>query len=100
MLLSSRFHSDRVASLVVPLLLAMSGSYAAASLSGTETTLVALTFIGLPFVVRTVLVPCMRSRGGWLNWWPSPMPYPVIDSTRAKSQAEGEQAFLDNISYA
>ena len=44
MLLSSRFHSDRVASLVAPLLLAMSGSYAAASLSGTETTLVALTF--------------------------------------------------------
>ena len=44
MLLTSRFHSDRVASLVAPLLLAMSGSYAAASLSGTETTLVALFF--------------------------------------------------------
>jgi len=44
MLLASRFHSDRVASLVAPLLLAISGSYAAASLSGTETTLVALLF--------------------------------------------------------
>ncbi|MCH2106565.1 MAG: hypothetical protein MK291_07995 [Planctomycetes bacterium] len=44
MFLSSRFHSDRVASLVAPLLLAMSGSYAAASLSGTETALVALCF--------------------------------------------------------
>ena len=44
MLLASRFHSDRVASLVAPLLLAISGSYAAASLNGTETTLVALFF--------------------------------------------------------
>jgi len=43
-LLCSRFHSDRVASLIAPLLLAISGSYAAASLSGTETTLLALLF--------------------------------------------------------
>jgi len=43
-LLTSRFHSDRVASMVTPFLLAISGSFAAASLSGTETTLVALLF--------------------------------------------------------
>lgn len=43
-LLTSRFHSDRVASLIAPFLLAISGSFAAAALSGTETALVALLF--------------------------------------------------------
>jgi len=40
--LTSRFHSDRVASLLAPFLLSISGSFAAAALGGTETALVAL----------------------------------------------------------
>jgi hypothetical protein len=44
--ISSRFHSDRVASLVVPFLLAISGSFAAIALSGTETALLTLLITG------------------------------------------------------
>lgn len=29
------------------------------------------------FVVRTALVPCVLSLGGWLNWWPRHMPTPA-----------------------
>ena len=35
------------------------------------------------FVVRTVVVPCVLSLGGWLNWWPRKMP-----------RAAGESLFL------
>ena len=44
--ISSRFHSDRVASLIVPILLAISGSFAATVLSGTETALLTLLLTG------------------------------------------------------
>lgn len=36
MIVSSRFHQDRIASLIAPLLLAISGGFAAAAVSGTE----------------------------------------------------------------
>lgn len=41
-ILTSRFHADRVASMVAPFLLAISGSFAAAALNGMETALLAL----------------------------------------------------------
>lgn len=41
-LLTSRFHPDRIASLIAPLLLAVSGGLAAAAVSGTETTALAM----------------------------------------------------------
>jgi len=44
--IASRFHSDRVASLITPFLLATSGSFAAAALSGTETALLTLLITG------------------------------------------------------
>lgn len=40
--IASRFHPDRIASLIAPLLLAVSGGVAAAAVSGTETTLLAM----------------------------------------------------------
>jgi hypothetical protein len=44
--IASRFHSDRIASLIVPFLLAISGSFAAIALSGTETALLTLLLTG------------------------------------------------------
>jgi hypothetical protein len=40
--IASRFHSDRVASLIAPFLLAISGSFATIALNGTETALLTL----------------------------------------------------------
>ncbi len=50
-ILSSRFHSDRAASLITPMLLAISGTMAAAAVSGTEVALLTmlLTFSFLAF---------------------------------------------------
>jgi hypothetical protein len=50
-ILASRFHSDRVASLITPMLLAISGIMAAAAVSGTETALLTMlvTFAFLAF---------------------------------------------------
>ncbi len=46
LVVSSRFHSDRTASLITPLLLAISGGFAAAATSGTHAALAALLLIG------------------------------------------------------
>lgn len=45
MIVSSRFHPDRIASLIAPLLLAISGGFAAAAVSGTEWPLFTLCLL-------------------------------------------------------
>lgn len=66
LVLSSRFHPDRTASLITPLLLAISGGFAAAATSGTHATAAALLLIGtflayergrsLPFALSAALL--------------------------------------------
>ena len=75
LILTTRFHPDRAASLIVPMLLAISGAVAAATVSGTEAALLAALVTGaflaferrweIPFAI--VLVLCGWTRGeGWV----------------------------------
>lgn len=74
LILTTRFHPDRAASLIVPMLLAISGAVAAATVSGTEAALLAALVTGaflaferrweIPFAILLVL--CGWTRGeGW-----------------------------------
>jgi len=59
-ILASRFQADRAASLITPMLLAISGSMAAAAVSGTETAL-------LTMLVTGAFLAFERRRDGWLG---------------------------------
>ena len=74
-ILASRFHADRTASLITPMLLAISGMVAAAAVSGTETALltalVTLSFLAFERdwnkTLGLALLLCGLTRGeGWV----------------------------------
>jgi len=51
------------------------------------------------FVVRTILVPCVLSLGGWLNWWPRRMPRVAGEESRCSYTVTPLQGAAADVVY-